>query len=380
MACVPRNHRWPVVAMAGLGLVAGLLAGCGQADGSKAADGDESDPIDSLDKNPEPAAAGDCEAELLDWPTGDPAEAEIVVSSDGAYAAVAVAGTGDFVLWHEGEAKVVTALGESSADIRLYGVNSRGLVVGQDYGGDTAEAVRFTWDAGTGKLHELGGAGQGWSGLAGINDDGTIVESEQRIADEPFYGNEVAIWPKGSGEAEMLKLDSKKRKATKVTAISNEGLMAGALFDGESVEMGGEYSFLPRIWRPDGTAVEVPVDEFDALAIDIAGGWVVVSAETDYYRWKFTTDEKPDKLKGFNGRTVDEPGRVYGSIGSEDEAVPAVFDTRAHKLPVPEDAPTAATDPQSHPVPHTVADASLDGSVLVGTWKGNPVKWTCQGS
>lgn len=334
-------------------------------------------PTPSLDTNTRVPAAGDCRVELLGWPADGPPENKLLVSPDGRYIVGQDSTTTDTVVWHDGEPTLFADLSGITAP-EVVAVNSRGVLAGTGRSPDGDRKTHFAWSAASRQTRDLTApSGSKVSRLVDVNDSGTVVDTTRELDDVPYYGSEILRWPGDDDTASIRSLETEDYPGVTVKALSNEGMLAGGEFNWTMEEAAGEGRFRPIVWDPNGKRTIVPGGASDSIAIDIAGGWVLVSGEDGDLRWNFAADGKADEFEGFQATTLDELGRAYGTIGNGEDAVPAIYDSEAKPLPVVDDVGVRGGQDGDY---NSVTGASLDGSVLVGNWKGNPVKWTCGGS
>ncbi|ADD42533.1 hypothetical protein [Stackebrandtia nassauensis] len=383
--------RWWLVGaitVAVAGLAATTLTVIGSGDSGN---GGDSASLSKLDTKTVPPDAGSCDVELLDWPAEGEPGFDLKMSPNGEYIVTDTPGSSDFVMWHNGKLTVVSDVpGEGDASVS--GVNSQGVVIGTRSGSDGSTAYE-AWRYEDGEASELrGSGGSAVLDLAAVNDEGTIVAAEPAgsSSGDDLYGNGILTWAPGDTEATTVSLSTTTSgRAPTVRDMSNDGTLVGGQFSEEMMDAAGEGDYQARMWDSSGKATAIPIGEYDALASDVAGDWVIASGESNSYRLTTTAKPVPEKLGGFTATAVDTSGRAYGGVVSPtgedengdgidddpDQHVPGVFDSKARPLPVVEDV-----KPLHQDVPYgldIVTAASEDGAKLAGNWKGNPVMWTC---
>ncbi|MCH7230945.1 hypothetical protein L0U85_08795 [Glycomyces sp. L485] len=326
-------------------------------------------------EEPAPEAAQTCVMETLPIPEGLIATQVSGMSDDGsviAYYALPLDqtwpdGLGAYPrLYTDGQVTEVPMPGDHP---RLHDVNSEGTATG--YTNIDGDDIPYVWRDGA--LSQLPSPNGGQA--HGINEHGDIVGALGSYLQQPV------VWPAdGSGPVDLpLPANAEWGMAT---GIGDDGTIVGYHSDGETGSK-------PYVWRPDGTAADLPMPEGVALAdahsvpLDLNGDWAsgIIFApglENSGIRWNLAADTA--EMTDLNYSVAVSAG---GTVAGYLPGLPtAAFQTEDAIVELP-----GAVDAAYNPSRDEAVEISGDGTLIAGDvfvgideaglYYWNAVTWTC---
>ncbi|WP_144300490.1 hypothetical protein [Stackebrandtia nassauensis] len=271
--------------------------------------------------------------------------------------------------WRDGEPEIIDDL----SGVR--GVNSDGTIAGSGRDG--------AWRYADGAVSELDEPRGGDVDVNGINDNGDVVatvrdaDAESEVADgDPVSSRGYPLlWKAGTDKPVELEVADGKR--AHADAVTEDGTVLGYQVDN------GTDKPVPWRWNSRGEGERLPRLPGDedggpqAVPVDVAGDWVLLTNAPDGYRWKLSAPDKAERLKldSQSAVAVDSRGLAYGLA---EWGVPG-RQSGDKVMPLK----NLTDDPSGGDAgANTLKGASDDGTVLIGSSvdeKGTAraVTWTC---